>query len=59
VEEAEEGKIEIKKNGHRLTLETDWFPGEKFDLKMFFSPHQDEMLLIASFERETIFLLLE
>ncbi len=59
VEEAEECQIEIKMNGERMTFEADWFPGEEFETKMFFSPHMDEMVLMASYERETVFMHLE
>jgi hypothetical protein len=59
VEEADEGKIQIKKNEKGLTLETDWFPGEEFPVKMFLSPGNDEALLMASYERETVFVHLE
>jgi len=59
VEEADEGEIQIRKTEKGLTLESDWFPGEKFDLKMFFTLDKDEILLMSAYERETIFIHLE
>lgn len=59
VEETDEGKIVIRKTENGLTFEADWFPGEEFEMKMFFSPHKDEMLLMASYERKTVFVHVE
>ncbi|MBM4273330.1 MAG: hypothetical protein FJ134_02555 [Deltaproteobacteria bacterium] len=59
VEEADECKIEIRKTENGITFEADWFPGEEFETKMFFSPDKAEMVLMASYERETVFVHLE
>ncbi len=46
----------IRQRESGLTLETDWFPDEEFDLHAFFSPDQAEVMLKGSFERENIFI---
>jgi hypothetical protein len=56
LEEADEGHVLIRTRGTGLTLETDWFPEEEFDLHPFFSPDQAEVMLKGVFERENIFI---
>jgi hypothetical protein len=56
LEEADEGHVIIRKRESGLTLETDWFPEEEFDLYPFFSPDQEEVMLKGVFERENIFM---
>jgi len=56
LEEADEGHVIIRKREAALTLETDWFPEEEFDLQPFFSPDHEEVMLKGVFERENIFI---
>jgi hypothetical protein len=53
---ADEGQVMIRQRGSGLTLETDWFPEEEFDLQTFFSAGHDELLLKGAFERENFFI---
>jgi hypothetical protein len=56
LEVADEGHIMIRKREAGPTLETDWFPGEEFNLLTFLSPNHDELMLKGAFERENIFI---
>jgi hypothetical protein len=56
LEEADEGQVIIRQRDSGLTLETEWFPEEEFDLHPFFSPDHAEVILKGAFERENIFL---
>jgi hypothetical protein len=56
LEEADEGRVIIRKRVSGLTLETDWFPEEEFGLQMYFSENREEILLKGIFERENIFI---
>ncbi|MFZ5447449.1 MAG: hypothetical protein ACOZFS_02275 [Thermodesulfobacteriota bacterium] len=56
LEVADEGRVIIRLCETGLTLETDWFPEEEFELHSFFSPDQAEVILKGSFERENIFI---
>jgi hypothetical protein len=56
LEVADEGHLIIRKKEPGLVLETDWFPGEEFDLQTFFSPDYEEVMLKGVFERENIFI---
>jgi len=56
LEAADEGRVMIRKREAGLTLETDWFPDEEFDLQTFFSPDQAKVMLKGSFARENIFI---
>jgi hypothetical protein len=56
LEVADEGHVIIRKRDSRLTLETDWFPEEEFDLQAYFSPDQEKVILKGAFERENIFI---
>lgn len=56
LEVADEGRVTIRKRDSGLALETDWFPDEEFELKAFFSPDQEEVVLKGNFERENIFI---
>ena len=56
LEPADEGHIIIRQRAAGLTLETDWFPDEEFDLRSFISPDQRELMLQGVFERENIFI---
>jgi hypothetical protein len=56
LEVADEGRVMIRKKDSVLTLETDWFPDEEFELHTFFSPDRQEILLKGTFERENIFI---
>ncbi|MEW6388749.1 MAG: hypothetical protein AB1491_14655 [Thermodesulfobacteriota bacterium] len=55
VEEAEEGRMEIKQKGEGLVFYTNWFPEEEFALEIFTSPDQERLVLLCHYERETIF----
>jgi hypothetical protein len=56
LEEADEGHVIIRQKDSGLTLETDWFPEEEFDLHVFFSPDHAKVMLQGVFERENIFI---
>ena len=56
LEVADEGHVVIRQQDAGLTLETDWFPDEEFDLQTFLSPNQEEVMLKGTFERENIFI---
>lgn len=56
LEAADEGHIIIRQRQSGLTLETDWFPDEEFDLHAFISSDQAEVMLKGSFARENIFI---
>lgn len=56
LEEADEGHVIIRQREAGLTLETDWFPEEEFDLYPFSTPDQEEVMLKGNFEREHIFI---
>jgi hypothetical protein len=56
LEEADEGQVIIRKRSSGLSLETDWFPEEEFDLHAFLSADQEEVMLKGVFERENIFI---
>jgi hypothetical protein len=56
LEEADEGHVIIRQRDSGLTLETDWFPEEEFDLQVFSSPDNVEAMLKGIFERENIFI---
>jgi hypothetical protein len=56
LEEADEGHVIIRKRESGLTLETDWFPEEEFDLHAYFSSDHEEVILKGIFERENIFI---
>jgi hypothetical protein len=56
LEEADEGHVIIRQRESGLTLETDWFPEEEFDLQVFSSQNHEEVMLKGVFEREIIFI---
>jgi hypothetical protein len=56
LEEADEGHVIIRQRESGLTLETDWFPEEEFELQVFSSQDHEEILLKGVFERENIFI---
>lgn len=56
LEEADEGHVIIRQRGSGLTLETDWFPDEEFNLRPFSSLDHTEVILKGVFERENIFI---
>jgi len=58
VEVAEDSPVSITSTNGQLVLRTDWFPEEDFPLKVFSSQDQ-EVILMSTYERETIFIYLE
>jgi hypothetical protein len=56
LEVADEAHVMIRQNDSGLALETDWFPGEEFELQAFFSSDRQEIFLKGTFERENIFI---
>jgi len=56
LEVADEANVIIRQRESGLTLETEWFPEEEFDLQVFFSQDQAEVMLKGVFERENIFI---
>ena len=56
LEVADEAHVMILKKDSGLVLETDWFPGEDFELQTFFSQDRQEIFLKGTFERENIFI---
>jgi hypothetical protein len=55
LEEADEGHVVIRQRESGLTLETDWFPEEEFELQVYSSQDHEEVMLKGVFERENIF----
>jgi hypothetical protein len=56
LEVADEAHVMIMQKDSGLLLQTDWFPGEDFDLQTFYSPDRQEIFLKGTFERENIFI---
>ncbi len=56
LEEADEGRVIIRRREAGFTLETDWFPEEEFDLHTFSTQDQEEVMLKGNFEREHVFI---
>jgi hypothetical protein len=56
LEVADEGHVTIRHRKSGLTLETDWFPDEEFDLQIFSSQDREAIILKGIFERENIFI---
>ena len=56
LEEADEAHVIVREQESGLTLETDWFPEEEFDLQTFFSQDHQGIFLKGTFERENIFI---
>ena len=56
LEVADEAHVMIRQRESGLTLETDWFPDEEFELQAFFSQDHEEVMLKGVFERENIFI---
>jgi hypothetical protein len=54
--EEDEAHLIISSTEHGLSFSIDWFPGEEFPLKPFFSANHKELLLMSEFERESVFL---
>lgn len=54
--EEDEAHLDISSNGEDLSFSIDWFPGEEFPLKPFFSKNQKELLFMSEFYRESVFL---
>jgi hypothetical protein len=56
LEVADEGHVIVRQRESGLTLGTDWFPDEEFELQTFFSDDHQEVFLKGNFEREFIFI---
>ena len=56
LKEAEESQLVIIQRENGLVFSIDWFPGEEFEAKAFFSQDRRELLLLSHFEREVILL---
>jgi hypothetical protein len=56
LEVADEGHVIIRQRDSGLTLETDWFPDEEFELQTYCSSDRKEVILKGIFERENIFI---
>uniref|UniRef100_A0A7C5AKQ9 Uncharacterized protein n=1 Tax=Desulfobacca acetoxidans TaxID=60893 RepID=A0A7C5AKQ9_9BACT len=54
--EEEPSHLRIFSRGRKLSFSVEWFPGEEFPLKAYFSENPREMLLMAEFQRESVFL---
>jgi hypothetical protein len=54
--EEDESHLVINSSDQGLSFSIDWFPGEEFPLKAFFSADRKEMLLMSEFRRESVFL---
>ena len=55
-EVADDAHITIRLTGAGLAFTTDWFPDEEFDLQLFASQDDGEMILMSKFLRETFFI---
>lgn len=54
--EEDEAHLVISSTAQGLSFSIDWFPGEEFPLKAFFSADRKELLLMGEFQRESVFL---
>jgi hypothetical protein len=54
--EEDEAQLDISSGEEGLSFSIDWFPGEEFPLKPFFSENRKELLLMSEFMRENVFL---
>lgn len=54
--EEDEAHLVISATEHGLSFSIDWFPGEEFPLKAFFSADGKEILFMSEFQRESVFL---
>ncbi len=54
--EPEESLVTITRGKSGLILRVDWFPGEEFPLDLYRAPDKDQLILMATFGRETVFL---
>lgn len=54
--EEDEAHLDISSSEEGLSFSIDWFPGEEFPLKPFFSENHKELLFISEFQRESVFL---
>lgn len=55
-EEPEDSVVIIRKQDTGLVMTVDWFPGEEFSLDLYRSEDKPQIILMATFERETAFL---
>ncbi len=56
LEEADEVSLTIRRAASGLAFDTDWFPGEDFELHPFPSQESGSLLLMSKFLREIFFL---
>ena len=54
--EEDEAHLDISSGEEGLSFSIDWFPGEEFPLKPFFSENRKELLFMSEFMRENVFL---
>lgn len=55
-EEPEDSVVIIREQDAGLVMIVDWFPGEEFPLDLYRSEDKPQIILMATFERETAFL---
>lgn len=55
-EEPDDSLVTITRRNSELFLTVDWFPGEEFPLGSFPAKDNNQLLLMSTFERETVFL---
>jgi len=54
--EEDEAHLVISSSEQGFSFSIDWFPGEEFPLKPFFTADHRELLLMGEFQRESVFL---
>lgn len=55
-EEPEAGLVTLARQDSNVVFAVDWFPGEEFPLNLYRAAGKKQLILMGTFERETIFL---
>ena len=55
-EEPDDSLVTITRRDSELFFTVDWFPGEEFPLELYRSDGNNHLILMNTFERETVFL---
>jgi len=55
-EEPDASRVIIKTRDSQLLFTVDWFPGEEFPLDLYRAAGKTHLILMSTFERETVFL---
>jgi hypothetical protein len=55
-EEPDASLLVINQRDAQISFTVDWFPGEEFSLEVYRSDSKNSLVLMCTFERETVFL---